>query len=189
MDLTPTTELEAVNLMLAAIGESPVNTVLGNGLPDANNAHRQLQVASRAVQTKGWHWNTDEEFKLVRDFPSNEITVPPNTLRLDTVYPDQDVDVVLRYQRLYDRVNHTYIFDKDLTVDIVQFLPFEELPEPARQYIVATAARKFCETTVGSADLSKFTQADQRAAWTLLLEDECESSDANVLTNLQGLQR
>ena len=46
---TPTTELEAVNIMLSTIGEAPVNN-LDSGLVDAETAETILKNVSRDVQ-------------------------------------------------------------------------------------------------------------------------------------------
>ena len=186
MDLTPTTELEAINLMLATIGESPVNTVEDNGVVDAVMARQQLRAMSRRVQAKGWHWNTEKRLTLARTYPEGEIKLPANTLRVDTTYTDIGTDVVRRGDRLYDRVNHTFEFRRDLMVDLVVFLPFEELPESARQYITLAAARKFQESQVGSETLSKFSMRDELLALSDLQNDEGETGDYNVLDEHYG---
>ncbi len=50
---TPTTELQAVNIMLALIGEQPVST-LESSYTEALLARTELQNTSRAVQKKGY---------------------------------------------------------------------------------------------------------------------------------------
>lgn len=182
MELVPTTELEAVNLMLAAIGESPVNTVADNGVVDAVMARARLRATSRAVQARGWHWNTDKALVLARSYPEGEVLVPANTLKVDTVGESKDVDVVLRGKRLYDRRRHTFSFDTNLTVDLVTMLPFEELPETARQYITVSAVRQFQEGRVGSETLSTFNRRDELIALADLLNEEGENADHNIIT-------
>lgn len=181
MDLVPTTELEAINLMLAAIGESPVNTVEDNGVVDAVMARQRLRATSRSVQAKGWHWNTDIGLVLARSYPDGEVAVPANTLKVDTVGPSKGIDVVLRGKRLYDRRRHTFQFDTSLTVNLVSLLPFEELPETARQYITVSAVRQYQESRVGSEALSRFNQRDELLAWADLLNEEGENADYNLL--------
>ncbi|UIL29739.1 hypothetical protein LZK75_11385 [Rhizobium leguminosarum] len=105
--LTPTTELEAINLMLSVIGESPVNTVEDTGLVDAVVARQILIQSSRDVQLVGWHWNTEIDYPIAASFPEGELTLPPNTLKVDTAGADAGLDLVQRGNRLYDRKNHT----------------------------------------------------------------------------------
>lgn len=186
MDLTPTTELEAINLMLASIGESPVNTAEDNGVVDAVMARQMLRASSRRVQAKGWSWNTDKALTLARSYPEGEVKLPANTLRVDTVGDSVGVDVVQRGNRLYDRRNHTYEFGTALVVDLVSFLPFEELPETARQFITISAGRKFQESQVGSETLAKFNRSDETLAWADLCNEQAETADYNFLTEAYG---
>jgi hypothetical protein len=179
---TPMTELEAVNFLLATIGESPVNTVENPGNIDAANARARIREISRSTQNKGWHWNTDEGFRLAPN-EQGEVVLPGNTLRVYTVYPDWDLDLVVRGKRLYDRRNHTYNINRTVRVDLVRFLAFDEIPEAARWYITVTAARVFQEKTLGSEQLAKFTRDDERNAWLDILVEETETAKYNVFTD------
>lgn len=187
--LTLTTELEAINLMLAGIGESPVSSVDDNGVVDAVLARMQLRATSRRVQERGWHWNTDPGMVLPRTFPDGFINVPANTLKVDSTSPDQDVDVVQRGTRLYDRRSHTYSFETALTVNLVSLLPFNELPEAARQFITIASARKFQEDRVGSTESSGFNRRDELMAWSALCDAEAETADYNVLSDSYSVAR
>lgn len=178
--LTLTTELEAINQMLFAIGEAPVNAV-NNGNVDSAVAQSTLRNVSREVQQKGWHWNTDEGFKLLPDADNGNITLPANTLKVDTTGDSMSLDLVQRGLRLYDRVNHTYAFTTSVTVDLVAFLPFEELPEAARNYITLRAARRFQQNTVGSAELSGFGETDELRALVDLQNAEADSADLRMV--------
>ena len=50
-------ELDAINEMLAAIGESPVTTLDEDGSADVANARRILNRINRQIQSKGWAFN------------------------------------------------------------------------------------------------------------------------------------
>jgi hypothetical protein len=65
MTLTVTTKLEAVNTMLTSIGESPVNTITASTTTDVSIAIQILDNVSREVQSVGWYFNTDTNYKLV----------------------------------------------------------------------------------------------------------------------------
>ena len=75
--LSPTTELEAINTMLSTIGESPVNTVEDTGNVDVVIARQILQTASREVQARGWHFNTEINYTITPD--SDGYLVLPKT--------------------------------------------------------------------------------------------------------------
>jgi len=180
MALTPTTELEAVNLMLSVIGESPVNSVTSSGVADAALAYNLLQQASREAQIVGWNWNTEDEYTLSPN-EAGEIVLPANTLKVDTVTDDIDLDLVQRGFKLYDRKNHTYIIDRAVKVEIVLLLEFEELPEAARHYITIRASRRFQQAVVGSEVLDAYTREDEFKAMAYLKEAEAESGDYNMI--------
>jgi hypothetical protein len=171
--------LEAVNTLLDIIGESPVSTLEDTGLADVAKARRTLKETSREVQSRGWHFNTEENYSLPRD-DSNQIFVPPNTLRVDTTKEFYQYDVVQRGQRLYDRKNHTYSFDKTLKVNLLVFLDFEELPEAARNYITIRAARKFNDRELTDQATHVYSEDDEDIALATLKEAEGDTGDYNM---------
>lgn len=187
--LSLTTELDAINTMLSAIGEAPVNTVEDNGVVDAVMARQILRTESRAVQAKGWHFNTEKAYTLTPTYPDKNLVLPTSVLRADTVYPDNSTDVAVRGDKLYDRVNHTYQFSTAVKVDMVILLEFEELPEPVRQYITIRSARIFQERVVGSGELSKFTIQDELRALVQLKEMEADTADYNILSDNYSVAR
>ena len=56
--ITPTTELQAVNQMLSVIGEAPVNSITGTVTTDVSVAKNILDETSMSVQSMGWNFNT-----------------------------------------------------------------------------------------------------------------------------------
>jgi hypothetical protein len=178
----PLSELEAVNLMLATVGESPVSTLVASGDLHVSMAIQFLYDQSREVQTVGWHFNYEELYPL----PLNvgyELVVPSNALKLDVSDVDNSYDVVQRGTRMYDRKNHTYIFDKSLKVDIVFFLPWEDLPQSARQYIAISAARKFQRRIQGDDAIEKYTAVEESTAKAELEDYEASVRDYNLADN------
>jgi hypothetical protein len=188
MALVPTTELDAVNTMLSTIGEAPTNSLQG-GSVDVGTARNILTSVSREVQSLGWHFNTEKDFRLLPDADTRQINLPANTLRVDTVGQDLLTDVVQRGTKLYDRLRHTYLFDAAITTDIVVFLAFDELPEAARRYITIRAARIFQESMVGSETLSAFTRRDEAIALAALKKAEAKTGDFNMLRGSRSVSR
>ena len=186
--LSPTTELEAVNTMLSTIGESPVNAVEDTGNVDVVIARQILQTASREVQARGWHFNTEKNYTITPD--SEGYLVLPNTvLKVDTVYPDCSKDVVVRGSRLYDREKHTYVFTDAVKVDMTILLTFDELPEVARNYVTIRASRVFQERVVGSDTLHAFNSQDEARAMVSLMEYEADTADLNILSGNYSVYR
>lgn len=178
--LTTTTKLDAVNTILISIGEAPVNT-LGSGLQEAEIAEVILDNINREVQSKGWTFNTDLRMTLSPN-ASGFIDLPSNCIKIDviSVLRDYTTDIVERNRRLYDRVTNSFVFTKDIDVDMVILLSFDGLPEVARRYITLRAGRKFQENIIGSPTLSKLQADEEGSALIALKEAEAESGDFNI---------
>jgi hypothetical protein len=181
MTLALTTELEAVNTMLHCIGETPVNSLDSTGVLDVDNAKSVLAEVSRAVQSIGWHFNSETDYPLLRSV-DNSISIPQNTLSVDTTQEFSDTDVAQRGLRLYDKGEHTFSFTRNLEVDIVFYLEWEDLPQSARHYITVSAARVYQTRQLGSDTLHKITAEDEYKALAALKHDEGETGDYNMLS-------
>lgn len=179
--LTPTTELDAVNVCLANIGESPVSAITGDITVDAALARDLVRQVTREVQAHGFYWNTEISYTLLPNTAKN-IVLPANVLSVDTTDNDKAKDLVARGRLLYDRVNHTYKFDDPVVVDLVVALSFDELPEIARRFITIRSARMFQERIMGSGAVSAFNSADEDYARAALLAQNMEIEDNNMLT-------
>ena len=180
---TPTTQLQAVNSMLSTIGEAPVNS-LSSGLVDAETAETVLNEVSRDVQSFGWNFNTEPDVTVAKD-SSGAIPLATNVLRADLAhsvnkYRSNKNEYVQRGAYMYDKVQHTFIINKDLKLDIVYMLDFTLIPEVARRYITIKAARLFQERVVGSDNLSAMNRADEQQALFALKEMESENGDYNI---------
>lgn len=178
---TPTTELEAVNTIISSIGESPINSLDEQPTHDVVLAINTLKEVSTEVQSEGWNWNTDDDYPLVPNL-DNEIVLPTNVIRVHLRDSFNPLDVVLRGQRLYDRANHTYKFTEPLFATITFLLPFEELPETARRYIVIRTARLFQDRAVGAVSLHEFLLQDEARARATLMAEERMQDRPNILS-------
>lgn len=179
--MTPTTKLEAVNIMLSTIGESPVNS-LSSGLVDAEMAETILNSVSREVQGQGWNFNREYELVMGPTL-DGEIVIPNNVLRADATNTPDSYDLVQRGNRMYDKRNHTFKIKREVKLDLVVQLQFEELPEVARRYIAVKAARIFQDRVVGSDTLHGFNQQDEAQAYFELKEFESDVEDFNIMDN------
>ena len=171
------TKLEAVNESLRAIGETPVNS-LSSGVIEASEALARLERTTKEVLSKGWHANTDYDYRLLPD-TSGEIPVPASALSVDPV--DASVDYVVRGGKLYDRANQTFAIAKTVLVDIKHALDFEDLPFALAAYISARSARLFQESIEGSVALDSFIARREGEMKALAEDAESEQDDANVL--------
>jgi len=181
--VTPTSELEAVNIMLSAIGESPVSTLNNASLVDVSLAQSILKETSVDIQSQGLHCNTEINYPLVPNV-SGEVIVPNNCVRIDTTEASADVDVTQRGNRLYDRKERSFnSFSGTLYVEMVLLLDFSDLPQHVRRYATVKAARRFQARYVGSQTLGGFTEVDEREALVQFERAEKLNEDNNILSD------
>ena len=178
--ITPLTFEDAINEILSTIGQSPVSALEEELNLDALQAIRKLKLAVRSIQADGWTFNKEFDFPLYRN-SNDEIIIPPNVYSLDVCTENFDqIDPVIRGGKLYDRYNHTYKFSKDLKAEVIFILPFEDLPESAKDYAFLMAARRFQASLVASRIRHAFTSEDENGARLKFLRDHQNIRDYNL---------
>jgi len=181
---TPLSELDAVNVMLRAIGEAPVSALDAGSVPEVEIAQGILSDTSHAIQEHGWQFNTERDYPLVPD-EDGLITLAANIVRVDRDDDNDtgDYDLVQRGTQLYDRKNHTDVFTDTVRAEVVLLLPFDSLPPIARRYITIKAARLMQAKFVGSETLNAFTDQEEREAKMAFEEAEGENTDHTIFNN------
>ena len=109
------TELNAVNSILGAIGQTPVTTLdLEN--PETSFVYQLLQECNRDVQDEGWVFNREDCYPLKAN-AQNQFVIPANVLRMDV--SENDIyftsNVVKRDGKLYDKYRHSFEFNQRLS--------------------------------------------------------------------------
>lgn len=141
MQISGNTELEAVNAILFTIGESPVNSLEASTSVDVINARTLLAQESRKVQDQGWTFNTQEGYTIQSDAFSQMIPWRNNWLRV--LDGSSGTPYVRRAGYLFDRTTRTDLFPSGVTVELIEEVPFDELPYCFQTYITCKAARRF----------------------------------------------
>lgn len=178
-NLETSDELAAVNDMLAAIGESPVNTLEGDTNADVANARRILNKVNTEVQSKGWTFNIEEGAQLTPDVFTKQINYMPDYLSVKST--SGATSYTNRGGFLYDRVERTDLFENPVEVTLIRLRSFEEMPVPFRTYIVAKAARRFNIRFFGAAEIEATLQEEETEAWRSVQEYELEYGNFNML--------
>ena len=179
--IAATTELQCINIMLASIGEAPINSLVGTLPVDARIGQSTLTEVNKSVQSEGWSFNTETDVTLTRD-GSNKINLPTDVLRVDAnIHQHPTIDPIQRGLKLYDRQNNKFEFEEDLICTVVYFRTFDEIPEPARYYMNIKAARIFVDRLVGDQGLRTYTQEDEVRARSILMETDLANGDHNML--------
>lgn len=131
------TQLTVVNGCLSTMGESPLNELEPN--------HPYVQVALLALDrslnlelSRGWWFNQDQ-VQLLPDAITGSVTVPADTLDLDTGW----TQLVHRGTRLFDRLNGTYDLRTFMSSQNIPYIaavvtravPFDDLPTMAKHLV------------------------------------------------------
>lgn len=174
-----TTEIEAINEMLNAIGEGAVSSI-DTGNSDVVQASELLRRHSRRLQSNGWWFNTNYSLRLSPD-TNGYINLPSNCLKVDATDDDRYEPIVMRGERLFNLKTNSYVFDKALSVDMVVGLEWEELPQIVRDYIVASAGLEFVDTEIGSEVRHAFTEKRRNEAFIVMRSTETENGDYNMM--------
>lgn len=190
------TELQAINQILASVGQAPVTSIdtetiidsNGNSIvvvtnPDIALANDTLREVSREVQTEGWAYNTEKDYQLTPDAVTNKISFPADALQVDLstnpMYASDYAykDVIRRDGVLYDKIAHTDQWDDPIYCDILWNRAWDDIPPIVQDYIIARAASIFASRVIG--DTNQYQILQQREAYTraMALEYECNQGD------------
>lgn len=179
--ITPTTELQAINIMLSVIGEAPVNSITGTTSVDVSTAKNLLDETSMSVQSQGWHFNTQENYKNLALDQNNKIPLPSNCVKVDASKNFRYINITLRNGFLYDLEKHTDVFTTVPEVDLVLVQQFEQLPEYARQYITQKASRRFASRFLGDNQIVQLIGNDENEALMSFHQADSQQADVNIL--------
>lgn len=171
----PTTLLDAVNQMLAAIGLAQIVSLnLEDLTEDAGRALAELSEQSRVAQALGWHFNTDEGLELQ---PTTDGTIPVPVQAASVVLNPRSYmdDAVQRAGKMYDRTRHTFTWDHPLYVDAILLFEYEDLPQQMRWYVTCKAGERFAVGRLPDTTVYKFSSAVTQEAWSALQQWDQDS--------------
>lgn len=174
------TKLDAVNDMLEAIGEPPVDQLDTGGDSIVADAERLLDSQDKRIQTEGWAVNSDYEVELEPN-GSDEINPGADVVRFNTAGRDRKRRIIIRDGKLYDHDNNTATFTSPVFADLVELVDFEDLPHQLATYIVQSAAVRFVRLRLGASEVD--LQAREQLALARIAAEK-ENSDllnTNVL--------
>ena len=173
-------ELEAVNLLLSAIGEAAVSSLETATTVEVTQAKKLLSNVNRAAQQKGWHFNTEWDVVLTRD---SDDMIPLSESILSVYQPGQLMTIRGRSGSMYayDLDNNTFTWTKNLNNAVtITLLDFIDSPNTFRQYVTTRAARIFQEEIIGQVSAETVNRQEEAEAYADLLDDDAERAGLNV---------
>ena len=195
-------ELQAVNEILASIGQAPVTTIEAQTItyedgtsaeipinPEVAIVYETLTQVSREVQAEGWTFNKENEYPLTPD-SNGYLSMTGSMLQMDLsdTVANSAFDTVIRNGRLYDKIEHTDVWDTTLTydVDIVWYYDFFDLPQVFRDYVTSRAATRCAIRLVGDVNLTQVLSSFETWRRANCLEYECSEGDYTMFGFRQG---
>lgn len=175
MPTSSSTRLEAVNTILRAADETPVANLADEADVNTIMAEQTLDKTDREVQNVGWTFNSRTQ-KYVVDANGN-IPIPTTVIRVDG---GRGTHYTVRKGVLYNMTDGTSTFTQAVTLCVVELLEWEDLPEAARNYITAKAARRFADQQVGDSTLSSVARQDELEALQSIRKHNLVTANANV---------
>ena len=174
------TELSSVNSILGIIGQAPI-TSLEFTNPEISFIYQLLGEASKDIQNEGWIFNTELHYPLERN-QDGKISIANNMLRVDLSdgQTSKYYDPIKRNGFLYDKVNHTDVWDEDIAADIVWFFDYEDLPSVFKRYATYKAGTRAATQMVGNPQLVQLLAAQEAQARAACVEYECNQGDYNM---------
>lgn len=177
--LSTSAELDAINDILAAIGEPPVSSIDAEANADVANARRILANVNRSIQSKGWTFNIEENVTLQPDLFSKGIPWIPTWLQV--LSSSGATTYVKRGDYLYDISTKSDVFESAPTVRLIQLRDYDEMPQCFRDLIVCKACRKFNMRFFGDDNVDN-ALAQEEAEFTITCNEyELDYGNFNML--------
>jgi hypothetical protein len=177
---TPTTILDAVNILLEAARVSGVDSLAQVDInEDAAAAKKALDDVSREVLRAGWEQNTSRGFVLDPEIDGT-VNLPLDTAKVKISRGYSGNRLVPRDGKLYDPKLRTFTIGKSVTVDLVQYLEFESLTDAMKSYITALAARRFAIPRLPSPSNFRYTDEMVQGFLTALEQEDTDHDDRDI---------
>ena len=170
--------LIAVNSVLGSIGQSPVQRLEYKN-PEISYVVNIINEVLLDVLNEGWVFNREENYPLPPANEEGHIFVPSNALRLDISQGQvfRTTDVVNRGGQLYDKLNKTYCFTKEVLCDVVWEFPLNWLPSVFSRYVTSRAAVRAATQLVASPELTQLLASQEGISRAACMEYECNQGD------------
>lgn len=185
------TKLDAINACLRGIGLAPVATEETADL-DAATASSIIDQVSNDIQSRGWWFNKEWNWKLTPDSITGYILVPNSALSIITTGVSRMDGLSIRDGKIYDLYNHTYdlrdraVSEPGSDVEYIEFvfiteLSFEDLPPIAKMAITYRARREFAQDIEIDERRWKFQRTDEERNMNQMLREDARTKKLNYV--------
>ena len=154
--------------------------------------YQLLQECVRDIQNEGWVFNRELAVPFTPDANDN-IVFTSDVLRLDVNgdYINRGTNVVQRDGKLYDKVQHTYEFNKannlvnpdgKIYLDVTWLFSYDDLPQTFKRYAIAKAQVRAAAQLVSNPQLFAMLQQQEGMARSSCMEYEASTGDYTMMS-------
>lgn len=185
--------LDAVNACLAGIGQSPVSSVDEPSL-DSAMAVQVIEKTSRDIQSRGWWFNKEANWKLRPDPHTGFLSPPLNAISVVNADRQRYRQLTIRGSRIYNVDNHTYDIrdaadaNGDILFTFVIHLEFNDLPPVAQYAIGETAKRIFAQNLEVDPNRWNFQRQDEDKAIAALYREDGRNNRRNYIRDSPAMR-
>lgn len=174
--------LEAINIVLEAVGEAPIDDILDATFEEAIRAQSYINRATKNLQAKGW-WFNRVTVTLTPD-GSGYITPPAGYIKLESVQEYRNGSIQIVGGKLFDRFNNTNIFTSKITATFIIAINFEDMPYYAKDYVAKYAAVQMQEALIGSGEKGGALRNEANVSLAILQQEELALQAYNITDNM-----
>ena len=176
-------ELETLNMLLRAIGSSPVNS-LQTDHPDAGNAKDTMDRIRGRAQRRGWWCNIDYDVTLEPN-ASDEVVmigVVSSLVLSDRAY-------TLRGNKLYNKhTQSSKIYSTVHATRIVRVLDWDDMPPVMQEYCAYYAAAEFVRDELEDPQKESSMRESASASLLDLKKQDLEEGQYNIFAKPRVLR-
>ena len=171
---------DAINEILLSLNELPLDvTDAVEDIPIAVVVNQSLDIAKRKVLGKGWYFNTiDMELTPNTD---GYISIPFSFLSVDG--GDAEPNLTVRDWKLFDKELLTYKFTENKSCEIIEDIPFDDVPYMIANYIVAVSSLQSYTDIIGDESGIRIKREAVLEAKIDAFREDANSIDGNLLTD------
>ena len=189
-------DLSAVNSILGAIGQAPVNSLNGSEQPgpgvsgfmnpEVALCYNLLLETNVDVQSEGWQFNVERGVPFtIKDSTgatpdAYRIAVPTNALNM-TISGQQVYRLVKTTDRngwLYNLTHHTYNWNNwnggTVHCDVTWVWDFKEIPPVFQRYVTLRASQRAATQLVSNPQLSQMLAEQATMQRAACIQEDCE---------------
>jgi hypothetical protein len=180
------TKLDAVNRMLAAAGEQPVNTLVSDGTNDVSLAESILEDSTLEILSQGLNFNT--EVKELAVDSNGKVSLADTILSFSPWGEDAWRKLTQRGKYLYDLSENRNTFPNDdvIVLKITYNWDYDDIPTDIQLWIADHAARVYQMQTQRSREMDAFLAERELKSQAKARSSDARNRNANYNRNFNG---